>query len=150
MAARTICFLSIRILLVDERPTLGSEPSARIGATPRRGRGRWRADPRSTPTDRGVAPQRPEPAGDNFGVVRAILRVSGLLGVLLLLVGCGGSSDKAGGKPAPRTRVLRLAFGPGDESEVIGFADEVSRRTSWRLRIEIVTHWRYGTVDSEE
>jgi TRAP-type C4-dicarboxylate transport system substrate-binding protein len=61
----------------------------------------------------------------------------------LVLTGCSGSSDKAGGKTAGKPTVLRLAVGT-DSTELGGFADEVSRRSGGRIRIVTVGSWRPG------
>jgi TRAP-type C4-dicarboxylate transport system substrate-binding protein len=68
----------------------------------------------------------------------------------LVLVGCSGAIDKAGGKPAPRrTTVLSLAL-RADPWEVQDFADEVSGLSRGTLRIAVKPRWRYGQAAYEE
>jgi TRAP-type C4-dicarboxylate transport system substrate-binding protein len=76
--------------------------------------------------------------------MRMLPWVALLLGASLVLAGCGGVMDKAGGQPAPRkTMVLSLAI-RADSWEVDGFADTVSRLSDGTLRIVVRTRWRYG------
>jgi TRAP-type C4-dicarboxylate transport system substrate-binding protein len=66
------------------------------------------------------------------------------LAASLVLAGCSGVVDKAGGQPAPRkTTVLSLAV-RADSWEVDGFADAVRRLSNGTLRIAVKTRWRYG------
>src|SRR2546428_10612549 len=76
--------------------------------------------------------------------------VAALLLATLALAGCSGrSSDKAGGKPARPTVVLRLAVGT-DSTELGGFANEVARLSGGTIRIDIVGRWRIGEPSFEQ
>jgi TRAP-type C4-dicarboxylate transport system substrate-binding protein len=66
-----------------------------------------------------------------------------------LQAGCGGSSDKAGGRSAPKPVVLTLAVPLGDSEEVDGFAGEVNRLSGGAVRIAVKTRWRWGQIGFE-
>lgn len=81
---------------------------------------------------------RGRPSGCSVpSVRRSVACLPALIVPLLLLAGCSGSSDKAGGTSARKTTVLRLAIGT-DGSEVGGFANEVRRLSGGTMRIDII------------
>lgn len=75
------------------------------------------------------------------------MRPSLLLPTLLLaacaLSACSGNSDKAGGKAAQKTVVLRLAVGT-DSTELGGFASEVNRLSRGTIKVVTIANWRDG------
>jgi TRAP-type C4-dicarboxylate transport system substrate-binding protein len=82
----------------------------------------------------------------SFALMRTLLWAALPLGASLVLAGCSGSVDKAGGKPKPARRkptVLSLAI-RADPWEVNGFAERVSRLSHGTLRIVVKPRWRYG------
>lgn len=84
--------------------------------------------------------------GCSFGLMRTLLWAALPLGASLVLVGCSGAVDKAGGEPKPAPRkatVLSLAL-RADPWEVNGFAERVSRFSHGTLRIVVRPRWRYG------
>jgi TRAP-type C4-dicarboxylate transport system substrate-binding protein len=82
----------------------------------------------------------------SFALMRTLLWAALPLGASLVLAGCSGTVDKAGGKPKPAPRkptVLSLAI-RADPWEVNGFAERVSRLSHGTLRIVVKPRWRYG------
>ena len=67
----------------------------------------------------------------------------------LVLAGCGGGADKAGGESTAKPTVLTLANGNGDTAELQPFADAVRRRSGGSLRIDFKNDWRNGDLDYE-
>jgi TRAP-type C4-dicarboxylate transport system substrate-binding protein len=61
-----------------------------------------------------------------------------------LVAGCGGGSNKAGGRQANAPRLLTIANGATDREELVPFADEVAHLSHGRLRIELTDSWRVG------
>lgn len=66
-----------------------------------------------------------------------------------LQAGCGGWSDKAGGRSPRKPVVLTLAVPFGDSEEVDGFAGEVSRLSGGAIRIAVRARWRWGQIGFE-
>jgi TRAP-type C4-dicarboxylate transport system substrate-binding protein len=81
--------------------------------------------------------------------MRAPFWVPLLLVAPLVLAGCRGGSDKAGGKAAPQPTVLTLAVPFGQPMEVNGFAEEVSRLSHGTMRIAVTPRWRWGQIAYE-
>jgi TRAP-type C4-dicarboxylate transport system substrate-binding protein len=84
--------------------------------------------------------------GCSVVLMRTLLRAALPLGGSLVLVGCSGAVDKAGGKPKPAPRkatVLSLAI-RADPWEVNGLAERVNRLSHGTLRIVVKPRWRYG------
>jgi TRAP-type C4-dicarboxylate transport system substrate-binding protein len=67
----------------------------------------------------------------------------------LVLAGCGGGADKAGGERTTKPTVLTLANGNGDNVELQPFADAVRQRSAGSLRIDFKNGWREGARDYE-
>ena len=69
------------------------------------------------------------------------------------LAACGGStspsSDKAGGDPDVKARVLRLADTTSGAAMLDAFAAAVERQSEGRLKISVESHWREGEPDAE-
>jgi TRAP-type C4-dicarboxylate transport system substrate-binding protein len=80
--------------------------------------------------------------------MRTPLWLATLLVASLVLAGCSGSSDKAGGTVARKTIVLRLAIGT-DSTEVGGFAREVSRLSGGAIQVVIIRDRHLGQVSFE-
>jgi TRAP-type C4-dicarboxylate transport system substrate-binding protein len=72
-----------------------------------------------------------------------------LLVAPLVLAGCHGGSDKAGGNAARKATVLTLALPFGQPTEVNGFAEEVSRLSQGTMRIAVTPRWRSGQIAYE-
>jgi TRAP-type C4-dicarboxylate transport system substrate-binding protein len=89
-------------------------------------------------------------SGCSFALMRTPLWVALPLLASLVLAGCSGAVDKAGGKPAPRkTVVLSLAL-RGDPWEVDSFVGEVSRLSHGTIRIAVKPRWRYDQATYEK
>jgi TRAP-type C4-dicarboxylate transport system substrate-binding protein len=68
----------------------------------------------------------------------------------VLVAGCGSpGSDRAGGTPARKPRVLTLAFPFGESSDVDSFVHEVERLSDGTIRIDVKLSWRNGQAASE-
>jgi len=84
----------------------------------------------------------------------AFMRTPSWLPALLLaplvLAGCHGGSDKAGGNAGRKATVLTLALPFGQPTEVSGFAEEVSRLSHGAMRIDMKPRWRYGQIAYEK
>jgi TRAP-type C4-dicarboxylate transport system substrate-binding protein len=90
--------------------------------------------------------------GCSFALMRTPLWVALPPLASLVLAGCSGAVDKAGGKPAPaprKTVVLSLAV-RGDPWEVDSFVSEVSRLSHGTIRIAVKPRWRYGQATYEK
>jgi TRAP-type transport system periplasmic protein len=89
--------------------------------------------------------------GCSFALMRTPLWVALPLLASLLLAGCSGAVDKAGGKPAQgrKTIVLSLAV-RGDPWEVESFVGEVVRLSHGTIRIAVKPRWRYGQARYEK
>jgi TRAP-type C4-dicarboxylate transport system substrate-binding protein len=75
-----------------------------------------------------------------------------LLAVILVagLVGCGGAGeDRAGGHATNTARTLTLAYPAGDQNDVLGFVDAVSRLSHGSLRVVVRPRWRDGQLAFE-
>src|SRR3954469_16789044 len=73
-----------------------------------------------------------------------------LLTAALTLPGCGSSgTDKAGGKPAVKARVLTIASSNGDLGELQVWADTVKRLSHGRLKLKVRGQWRAGELHYE-
>ena len=88
--------------------------------------------------------------GCSFALMRASSWLPVLLLAALVLAGCHGGSDKAGGNTAGKTTVLTLAVPFGQPTEVNGFAEEVSRLSHGTMRIAVMPRWRYGQIAYEK
>jgi TRAP-type C4-dicarboxylate transport system substrate-binding protein len=88
--------------------------------------------------------------GCSFAFMRASPWLPALLLAPLVLVGCHGGSDKAGGTAAGKTTVLTLAVPFGQPTEVNGFAEEISRLSHRTMRIAVTPRWRYGQIAYEK
>jgi TRAP-type C4-dicarboxylate transport system substrate-binding protein len=73
-----------------------------------------------------------------------------LLLAVLVLAGCHGGADKAGGSAARTPTVLTLAIPFGQPTEVNGFASNVSRLSRGTMRIAVTPRWRYGQIAYEK
>jgi TRAP-type transport system periplasmic protein len=89
--------------------------------------------------------------GCSFALMRTPLWVALPLLASLVLAGCSGAVDKAGGKPAQgrKTIVLSLAV-RGDPWEVESFVGEVVRLSHGTIRIAVKPRWRYGQARYEK
>ena len=68
----------------------------------------------------------------------------------LAIAGCLGSGrDRVGGRPPAAPRVLTLADGGTDPSELIAFTSEVRRLSRGSLRVDIRSRWRKGQTRYE-
>jgi TRAP-type C4-dicarboxylate transport system substrate-binding protein len=73
------------------------------------------------------------------------------LAAALAVGACGGGvRQRAGGEPAGRTTVLRLANGTGNIVELQLFFDQVAKLSKGHLRIEAVNGWRKGQTEYEK
>jgi len=81
-------------------------------------------------------------SGCTVALVRAPSWLAGLLVASVVLAGCGGSSDKAGGRPGAKPTVLTLADPYDAPTEFQAFVDEVRRLSRGSLRIVIKLDWR--------
>lgn len=88
--------------------------------------------------------------GSSVVFMRAGSWLPALLLAPLVLAGCHGGSDKAGGNPARKPTVLTLAVPFGQPTEVIGFAEEVTRLSHGTMRIDVKPRWRYGQIEYEK
>jgi TRAP-type C4-dicarboxylate transport system substrate-binding protein len=82
--------------------------------------------------------------------MRKLSWLTALLLAPLVLAGCHGGSDKAGGNAGRKATVLTLALPFGQPTEVDGFAEEVSRLSHGTMRIDVKPRWRYGQIDYEK
>jgi TRAP-type C4-dicarboxylate transport system substrate-binding protein len=73
-----------------------------------------------------------------------------LLLVALIVAGCHGGPDKAGGPSSPKATVLTMAVPFGQPTELNGFANEVRRLSHGTMRIALTPRWRYGQIAYEE
>jgi TRAP-type C4-dicarboxylate transport system substrate-binding protein len=69
--------------------------------------------------------------------------------VALVVAGCHGGADKAGGTASPKATVLTMAIPFGEPTELNGFADEVRRLSRGTMRIALTPRWRYGQIAYE-
>jgi TRAP-type C4-dicarboxylate transport system substrate-binding protein len=88
--------------------------------------------------------------GSSVASMRARSWLPPVLLAPLVLAGCHGGSDKAGGNAAGKTTVLTLAVPFGQPTEVNGFAEEVSRLSHGTMRIAVTPRWRYGQIAYEK
>lgn len=77
------------------------------------------------------------------------LIVAALTAALAVAACGGGDTQRAGGEPADRTKVLRLANANGSADELRLFIDQVEKISDGRLRIEPVNNWRNGETRYE-
>ena len=82
---------------------------------------------------------RPNPASAALSAVIAALVVAG----------CGGGADKAGGERTSKPTVLTLANANGEPGTLQLFANAVQQRSGGTLRIEFKNDWRQGATDYE-
>jgi TRAP-type C4-dicarboxylate transport system substrate-binding protein len=76
--------------------------------------------------------------------------IAGALTAALAVGACGGGdTGRAGGKPAGKTTVLKLANANGQADELQLFIDQVDKLSDGRLRIEAANGWRRGETDYE-
>ena len=88
--------------------------------------------------------------GSSVASMRAPSWLPALLLAPLVLAGCHGGSDKAGGNAPGKTTVLTLAVPFGQPTEVNGFAEEVTRLSHGTMRIAVTPRWRYGQINYEK
>lgn len=70
--------------------------------------------------------------------------------VVTALAGCGGTGeDRAGGHATKASRTLTLAYPAGDQRDVLGFVDAVTRLSRGSLRIVVKPRWREGELAFE-
>jgi TRAP-type C4-dicarboxylate transport system substrate-binding protein len=81
--------------------------------------------------------------------MRKLSWLTALLLAPLVLAGCHGSADKAGGNAGRKTTVLTLALPFGQPTEVEGFAEEMSRLSHGTMRIDVKPRWRSGHIAYE-
>jgi hypothetical protein len=81
---------------------------------------------------------------------RGRIRVVGLILILGVLAGCGGSgADKAGGASGQQPRILTMANPAGGSGELDGFVSEVARLSGGTIRIQVQNSWRAGQTRYE-
>ena len=69
--------------------------------------------------------------------------------VALVVAGCGGGADKAGGQRTSKPTVLTFANANGEPGTLQLFANAVQQRSGGTLRIEFKNDWRQGATDYE-
>jgi TRAP-type C4-dicarboxylate transport system substrate-binding protein len=74
---------------------------------------------------------------------RQPIKIAVLLSGVLLLPGCAGTVDKAGGTAEPKVTVLTMV-NPLPDREVLPFVEEVRRLSRGRLRIDLASRWHLG------
>lgn len=87
--------------------------------------------------------------GSSVAFMRASSWLPALLLAPLVLAGCHGGADKAGGNAARKATPLTLALPFGQPTEVNGFAEEVGRLSHGTMRIDVKSRWRSGQVAYE-
>ncbi len=88
--------------------------------------------------------------GCSFEFMRAPFWAPSVVVAALVLAGCHGGADKAGGKAARKATVLTLAVPFGQPTEVNGFANNVSRLSHGTMQITVLPRWRYGQIAYEK
>jgi TRAP-type transport system periplasmic protein len=85
-----------------------------------------------------------------MATTRGRIRAVGLILVLVVLAGCGGSgADKAGGASGQKPRILTMANFDGASNELDGFVSEVARLSGGTIRIQVQNSWRAGQAKYE-
>src|SRR5262245_57502757 len=82
--------------------------------------------------------------------IRRLGPIAAALTATLAVGACGGgSTQRAGGRPAEEPRTLTLANANGNIDELRLFVDQVAKVSGGRLRIVPADNWRKGETDYE-
>lgn len=80
-----------------------------------------------------------------------IARIAIIAFTALLLGACGGDdTQRTGGAPVTKAKVLKLANGNGETEALQVFIDKVAELSDGRLRVEPVNDWRQGDKQYEK